>query len=117
MRINYDLLRDIMIDVANANFVDGIPSTCLSYGNTLDDLIFFHVKILVENGYLSGLDSCTKTSNGYINLQMTLRGQALLDSIENKDIWSKVKSYLKTHALEFGFETIRTALAVISKNL
>ena len=115
MRINIDLLRNILLDVADCPAPTVDNSHCFTYPQTSQAEINYHIYLLVNQGYLSGIDASSKTDPYYyLNIELTLTGQSFLDSVSDDTVWEKTKSYMKEHAIELSFKAISFVATHIS---
>lgn len=115
MRINMDLLRNILLDVADCPASTVANSHCFTYPQTSQAEINYHIYLLVNQGYLSGIDASSKTDPYYyLNIGLTLTGQSFLDSVSDDTVWKKTKSYMKEHAIELSFKAISFVATHIS---
>lgn len=115
MRINIDLLRDILLDVANCPEPTVSNSHCFTYPQISQAEINYHIYLLVSHGYLSGIDASSKTEPYlYLSVGLTLAGQSFLDTISDDTAWKKTKSYMKEHAIELSFKAISFVASHIS---
>ena len=107
MRINVDLLRGILIDVADCPFPTVRSNRSFIYPETTQGEIDYHIHLLIDNGYLKGLNASSKDAPyQYLEIELTLAGQNFLDSIADNTVWEKTKKYLKENAMDFTFKTI-----------
>ena len=114
MRINFDLLREILIDIAEH---DGSYDLCccnLVYGDSPRNVINYHVRLLVLDGYIKAIDTSDKTGYDYACLELTLQGQSFLDKIEANTKWAKIKQYLSDNAINITFGAIELAFKAVS---
>lgn len=93
MRVNLNIIRSILIQVADCESPYGINSKDLKFEGASNTLIGFHVRLLIDESMLKGYDACTKVEPyNYVALQLTLPGSNLLSKIENDTVWDKVRA-------------------------
>lgn len=112
MRINFDLSREILIDIADH---DGSYDLCcdhLEYGGHNNKTINYHVHLLVNEGYIKTVDVSDKTGLDYYDLQLTLSGQFFLEKIENDSIWQKAKVLI---ARSSGIASIKAIELIVER--
>ena len=102
MRINYDLVRKILISVANADIGEDT------------DVVGWHIGKLIEAGYLKGINSSTKTEPyDYICVELTYSGEQFLSKIENNQLWAKIKKYLGDNSVSITFKAIELTYNIL----
>lgn len=115
MRINIDLLRDILVDVASCPEPTVSSSYCFTYPQISQAEINYHIYLLIHQGYLNGIDASSKSDPYlYLNVGLTLAGQSFLDTVSDDTVWKKTKSYMKEHAIELSFKAISFVATHIS---
>ena len=113
LRINYDLLREILLDVADHDMSYDLACNNLVYDDLPRTLINYHVHILVNEGYLKGINACSKDGYDYLCIELTMKGQAFLEKIENKSVWHQIKTYLSNNTVSISFTAIELAFKSI----
>lgn len=95
MRLNYDLLREILLKIEDVS--DG--HTCYMvdeefseefFPNYKSDVVFFHVSYLRQRGFINPVldESCV--------ISLTPAGYDYLDAVRNDGVWKDVKQTLST---------------------
>lgn len=116
MRINFDLSREILIAVADADL-----KTDVSNYNICTDqdpnVIGWHIGKLIEAGYLKAIDARCKTEPyDYLCVELTYNGAQFLNNIENNSTWDKIKEYLVGNSIAITFTAIELAYKIIGKS-
>ncbi len=116
MRVNYDLVRTILTEVADAELGKDLSNYNICT-NENPDIVGWHIGILVQQGYLTAIDVSSKTEPyDFADVQLTLKGDNLLSKIESPAIWSQIKNYLQENSLSITFRAIEIAIKSISKS-
>lgn len=114
MRINYDLVREILIDIADADLDTDITNYNICTGKD-PKVIGWHIKMLIEAGYLDGINASDKFNPyDYICIELTLAGEKFLNKIENNNRWENIKSYIQNNSIDISFRAIEFAFKSIS---
>lgn len=109
MRIDYDLCRQILIDVANAPTPTVESNYSFEYEGISQAKIDYNIHKLVEEGFLTGLDASSKTGLYDIQeIELTVAGDKYLQKVENANSWQMIKAFLSDHAVAITFQAIET---------
>jgi len=91
MKLNYDLIREILMFIeekadGDINYTAELiwEERFTSYDNRV---VYYHVKYLCDASFI-------ESSNGYI-IDITPNGRGYLDNIRNSNIWEKTKDTIK----------------------
>lgn len=57
MRISHDLLRQILLDVANYTGTNDLETNMFYYPNFNHNVVAYHIHLLVEEGFLKAYDA------------------------------------------------------------
>lgn len=93
MRLNYDLIRDILLKIeeitdGNVNiFTDGFAES--TFPNENPDIVDFHLRYLRQRGFIYP----TEYDSFFIGLTPT--GYDYLNSVRDCSVWNSVKQTLK----------------------
>lgn len=110
MRINFDLFRNILIDIANHDGSYDLGNSNLFYEGIDNNTIAYHLHMLVDAGYIKAIDVSDKINHyNYAAIELTFSGQSFLYKIESDNLWEKIKSYLGNGAIELSFKAIEIA--------
>lgn len=113
MRINYDLIRKILISVADSDIHQDISNYNICIGEDTD-VVGWHIGKLIEAGYLKGINSSTKTEPyDYICVELTYSGEQFLNKIENNQLWAKIKKYLGDNSVSITFKAIELTYNIL----
>lgn len=125
MKRDWDLIRKQLTDVEEENnLFSELPSEPKwtdqseevffdqqkKYIST-ESRIFGHLELLVDNGYIDGLQ-IIRTMDGRFhygtsNPRLTMIGFDLLDTMRSNTIWEKIKTTAKTKGIELTFDAIK----------
>lgn len=113
VRINYDLVRKILISVADADMHQDISNYNICIGEDTD-VVGWHIGKLIEAGYLKGINSSSKTEPyDYISVELTYSGEQFLNKIENNQLWAKIKKYLGDNSVSITFKAIELTYNIL----
>jgi len=109
VKLDFDCVRDILIAAENTEFAEMLTAQSLSdeLGYPLE-VIMYTAKMLEQGGYITGriedvlqyppqVNDCTIYS-------LTFSGHEYLNSIRDKNVWTKFKSIVEKAALPFTLE-------------
>ncbi|TFW71499.1 hypothetical protein C3Y98_05220 [Methylotenera oryzisoli] len=134
MKRDWDLIRKLLTDVEEDNVLfSELPAepkwenqTEAQYIKELDAFraiesrIFGHFEMLVDNGYIDGLDIIRPNGSGfYYSLhhpRLTMAGHDLLDTMRSATIWETIKTTAKTKGIELTFDAIKSIGSLVLKN-
>jgi hypothetical protein len=108
-----DLVRDLLIRICD---------TALSEEQAITDIKeVYHLKMLSEEGYISGLEF-HEYSEGLacylLDPKLTWNGHEFLETVRPKKIWEKIKTHLKDKGVGLTIDAIsKAAPGIISKAL
>lgn len=112
MKINYDLIRDILLAIEeNADGYKNFAPEDISLMLPQTDfkILFYHVKYLKDVAFL-------ECSNDYIT-DITPVGRSFLENIRSDGIWEEVKKHIQPLASISLSVVARLACAIVSKKL
>lgn len=135
MKREWDLIRKQLTDVEEEkDLFSGIPAEPLwedqgydAYEKQLKEYrdiesrIFGHFELLIENGYIDGLQ-VIRSTDGSFNYalhcpRLTMSGHDLLDTMRSAPIWEKIKATAKTKGVELTFDAIKALGAHALKSM
>jgi hypothetical protein len=91
MKRDMDLIRDILTKVeerTETDMADLMPDP----GNAEDRARYgYHIKMLVEEGFLDGVDGSSMTSPDWLGLEVKWRGHEFLSTLRDPTVWEKTK--------------------------
>lgn len=126
MKRDWDLIRKQLTDVEEENdLFSDVPAEPIykdqdwdTYEKQLKEFraiegrIFGHFELLVENGYIDGLQIARSLDGqfhyGLHSPRLTMKGHDLLDTMRSATIWEKIKSTAKKKGIELTFDAIKT---------
>ena len=85
--------------------------------NTAEGRIAGHLEMLIDNGYIDGLQ-VLRGIDGHFSYslaspRLTMAGHDLLDTMRSSTIWESIKSIAKKKGIELTFEVIK-ALGIVA---
>ena len=86
----------------------------------IEERIFGHLEMLVNNGYLEGVKIVRMNSDFGYSLshpRLTMAGHDLLDTMRSEPVWEKIKSTAKAKGIELTFDAIKSLAALALKSL
>ncbi|MCX8721390.1 MULTISPECIES: DUF2513 domain-containing protein [unclassified Lactobacillus] len=121
MELNYDFVREILIDYAESKNVSGptvieLLDFAKTKNKTYDELAFSLAR-MYEGNLIS--DSPILIGNHYKIVSpgnLTWQGNEYLSSIRSQNIWSETKSKIKKIGSKVTFETIVSVASAIAKH-
>lgn len=111
MRRDFDLIRKILIEVANQP-AGGSYFSLTFPGEYPDPTVFEHVELLIEARLLEGqvLRSLDLGVSDVAIRGLTWAGHDFIEAIESDTNWAKVKQFLGEAGKQIGIETIKFAV-------
>ena len=125
MKRDWDLIRKQLTDIEEENdlFSDIPPEPAwhtqewdvfekqLKEYRTIEGRIFGHYELLVNAGYVDGLQ-LDRSADGLFGYglhspRLTMAGHDLLDTMRSSTIWEKIKETAKTKGIELTFDAIK----------
>ncbi|MCQ8128357.1 DUF2513 domain-containing protein [Methylomonas rivi] len=134
MKRDWDLIRKQLADVEEEKeLFSGIPpepdltdqgwdtyESQLKEHRAIESRIFGHYELLVNNGYIDGLQVSRSAdglfSYGLHNPRLTMSGHDLLDTMRSTTIWGKIKATAKSKGIELTFDAIKALGALALKS-
>jgi hypothetical protein len=110
MKRDWDLIRDILIEIENAEDMDAFlnfsengylyPESLEKYGN---EKINYHLQLLVNADFISTSDDDygEKEMSG-----LTWKGHEYAEKLRDNERWEKIKIYISEKSLDLGSDTI-----------
>src|ERR1035437_8585436 len=134
MRRDWDLIRKQLTDVEEdkALFSEILPEpsltdqgwdtyeTQLKEHQDIKNRILGHFELLVNNGYIDGLQ-ILRSADGILTYglhspRLTMSGHDLLDTMRSTTIWEKIKATAKAKGIELTFDAIKALGAFALKS-
>lgn len=134
MKRDWDLIRKQLTDVEEGNdlFSEIPPEPIwenqewdtyekqLKEHRAIEGRIFGHFELLVNDGYIDGLQVVRSAdglfSYGLHSPRLTMTGHDLLDTMRSATIWEKIKTTAKTKGIELTFDAIKALGALALKS-
>lgn len=107
MRRDMDLVRGILQRTASAE--EGWDSE--GFDSYSEELVAYHVGIMIEAGLLSAIDASSDDGPSYINCQLTWAGNDFLDSALEPKRWKEAKEVIE----KVGGASLQVWTAVLAK--
>jgi len=86
-----------------------------------EERVYGHLRLLIESGYIDGVNVQRVLSGGYYftlwKPRLTMAGHDLLDTIRSKTLWEEVKDTAKEKGLGLTFDTIKALVPLALKGL
>jgi len=135
MKRDWDFVRELLTDIeGDKDIFAGFPDEPkwgdfnesefqrqLSEYRTLERRFFGHLELLVDNGYVEGIDLMRSADGhfayGLSDPRLTMAGHDLLDTMRSKTVWEKVKSTAKSKGIELTLDSIKALAAWTLKSL
>lgn len=111
MRRNWELVRKILITVANLPAGQHVDTDGFVGYEDEPELVAYHVKIMHEARLLDVIKTGTQMGDSYFATGLTWEGTEFLDKIESEPAWTRVKAGAAEKGLALSFEVIK-AIAV-----
>lgn len=135
MKRDWDLIRKQLNDVEDENDLfsemplepvyanqgwDAYEASLKEY-RAIESRIFGHFELLVNNGYIDGLQ-ILRSADGLFSYglhcpRLTMAGHDLLDTMRSTTIWEKIKTTAKTKGIELTFDAIKALGALALKSV
>lgn len=124
MKRDWDLIRKQLTDIENESdlfsellpqpkWTDQTEAVFMEQQNKYlseQKKIFGHLELLIDNGYIDGLQIIRSMDGGFhygiSNPRLTMSGFDLLDTMRSNAIWEKIKTTAKSKGIELTFDAI-----------
>ena len=116
MNRDCDMIRGILIEIEDA-IVPKEYKFRRSPQNAEIYKFYYHVKILFDNKYLSGIDASDLSNWCILNVELTWNGHELLNKIRSNTIWEKIKEAAISKGIDLTFDAICNIYPVILNNI
>jgi hypothetical protein len=136
MKRDWDLLREQLTDIEDEkDFLADFPDEPkwddglsweefeqkLKEYRAVEKRIFGHLEMLVDNGYVDGLQILRGAGGefhyGLSDPRLTMAGHDLLGSMRSQPVWETIKATAKTKGIELSFDAIKALAAFALKQL
>lgn len=95
MKRDLDLLRNILLKIENLDSANTeITKESFSDLNSDIDLIYYHLQLLNDAGFIESSDISWKLSSNMFVKRLTFSGCEYLDLVRNQGVWENTKSKL-----------------------
>ena len=93
MKMDYDVIRQILLRIEEAPFGESVTEGTLVYDRHPPMEIAFHLDLLEEGGYIKSLNTTTLSHayNTREKIRMTMKGYEFLNDIRSSKVWRKTK--------------------------
>lgn len=94
MKMDYDVIRHILLDIEAAPNGQRITETTLAYKKHSAEEIAFHLDLLVDAGLIETypIENLSSPYTSHIVLRMTFKGHEYLNSVRSLKVWRETKS-------------------------
>ncbi|RHW48867.1 DUF2513 domain-containing protein [Lactobacillus bombicola] len=121
MELNYDFVRDVLIEYAESKHVGGpTPTELIDFAKSKNvdyDELAYTLARIYEGNLISKSPRAIGDSYKIVTPgNLTWQGNEYLNSIRNQNIWTKTKERLKESGIKVTFETIVSIASAIAKN-
>ena len=96
MKLNYDLIKQILIFIEESEETDGSGPLMFhqndaeeSFPGVSFEVITYHFHILDDDGLIQGFD---KFHGGFYFNRLTANGHRVLEAMKNNGLWDKIKN-------------------------
>jgi hypothetical protein len=122
MKRDMDLVRELLLKIEAA---DEPPSMwdLLGWEEGEEDLptdtqdkYFYHLKMLVDQGFVTGIDASSMSSKDWLNLELAWPGHDFLDNTRDSEVWKKTKSGIEKLG-GAGWDVIRSLAVAYAKQV
>lgn len=123
MELNYDLVRDILIEYAQSEHTSGPTAQELIDFAAKKECSYDELTFTLARMYEGGLitNSPQLIGNSYKITEpgnLTWQGNEYLNSVRTQNVWNEAKNKIKELGLKVSFETIAfLAKSIVSKKL
>ena len=114
MKRDYDLIRQLLLEVAGDSDVDLSGFT--------EDQVKYHRELLIEAGLAEG--TIKRSSRSYTEIpdlalinKLTWEGHEFLDQARKATVWNRAKEHLGKKGLELTFDGLKAAMRTIISGL
>jgi len=97
MKLDMELFRSILIKIEQLDPGSGIdiPSSDFSELGCDELLVYGHLKLLEEGGFIEGVEMSHSLGRAYNARRITWQGHEFLNTIRDENIWKKTLASLK----------------------
>ena len=111
MKMDMDLIRDILIEIRDDNIDQ----------EKFDDRILYHIELLLQRRYVEGIEVIYSESGNIFfknnSIRLTWDGQEFVETIRPKKVWEKIKQYLSDKGVELTIDAIKMAAPTVIDNI
>ena len=103
MKRDWDVIREVLLSV------EAMSSGELCFDTRKDDerKKAEHAFLLWKSGFLDGVDASVLDGDRVIVMGLTWAGHDLLDTIQSKPVWERVKTTAQEKGIELSFEVVK----------
>jgi len=108
MTRDIELIRKILLEAEKKETLSGWITP--SFDGYTDEVISYHICLLMQAEFVEGIDLRTQTSYEYGVKNLTWRGHEFMDASRNESIWRKAKKFLGPKITTVSIELIKDVL-------
>lgn len=91
MKRDMDLVRQLLLRIEEGNGPSMSEILEKPEDQEEQELYGHHTRILIDEGFLTGIDASSMSSTDWLDLQLTWKGHEFLDTLRDPTIWEKSK--------------------------
>lgn len=113
MRRDWDVIREVLSEIEGLT-----PPTREEFGYGVhrgyvaDQAKVEHAKLLLEAGFIRGIETSTLEGFGLLSPELTWAGHDLLDTIRSRRVWEQIKTTARDKGLELTFDVVKALAGV-----
>lgn len=109
MKRNYDLMRNILLDIENQE--SRFAEIKMEENETFSpDEMSYHINLLISAGLIEGIVYSNYTFNG----NLTSKGHDFIDDAKNKTIWEQGKEFIKEKGGSVSLQVLSEVLKALT---
>ncbi|WP_302297028.1 DUF2513 domain-containing protein [Mitsuokella multacida] len=116
MKRDLDLIRSILLQIEGMDSgskratVDSFLALCDDR-----DLLAWHIKMLIDAGFIEAIDISDKLGTNYIISCMTFSGCDYLDAIRSESIWQETRAKLQQFGGQVSLDVVKQLASALIK--
>lgn len=114
MRVDWDLVRTILVEIADFAPYESVLSKYLDFDEAAVDE---HIQLLAEGGIIDAKKACRLDREWWWSCRMKWEGYQLLADMGTDEQWKKLKRVAEDRGVDLSLETIRAVAAEAKREI
>lgn len=108
MKRDWDLIREVLIEVEGLDAHNDRKDYAIKHGTRRDtDAKAEQALLLYKAGFIDGSDLTTMDGPAIAARELTWEGHDLLQTMQSKPVWDRIKNIAQDKGLELTFDTVK----------